>query len=116
MIAYLVVREGTKWRDVHRLTAGQVMSIGRAPANRVVLRHNWFGATLSLGSPGTVAHEVKHNDILNGISIPSGPTPDISYNWWGHNINAISLPFCPNIPAPPIPPWDYGYGQVYPGG
>ncbi len=38
MIAYLVVREGNKWRDVHRLTPGQVMSIGRAPANRVVLR------------------------------------------------------------------------------
>lgn len=37
MIAYLVVREGKKWRDVHRLTPGQVMSIGRAPANRVVL-------------------------------------------------------------------------------
>ena len=38
MIAYLVVREGKKWRDVHRLTPGQVMSIGRAPANRVVLQ------------------------------------------------------------------------------
>lgn len=37
MIAYLVVREGKKWRDVHRLAPGQVMSIGRAPANRVVL-------------------------------------------------------------------------------
>lgn len=37
MIAYLVVREGKKWRDVHRLTPGQVMSIGRAPANRIVL-------------------------------------------------------------------------------
>jgi len=38
MIAYLVLREGDKWSDVHRLTAGQVMSIGRAPTNRIVLR------------------------------------------------------------------------------
>lgn len=37
MIAYLVVREGKKWRDVHRLSPGQVVSIGRAPANRVVV-------------------------------------------------------------------------------
>ena len=37
MIAYLVVREGSKWRDVYRLTPGQIMTIGRAPTNRIVL-------------------------------------------------------------------------------
>lgn len=37
MIAYLVVREGNKWRDVYRLTPGQVMSVGRASTNRIVL-------------------------------------------------------------------------------
>jgi Nif-specific regulatory protein len=37
MIAYLVVREGDKWRDVYRLTPGQVMTIGRAPTNRIVI-------------------------------------------------------------------------------
>ncbi len=37
MIAYLVVREGNKWRDVYRLTPGQMMTIGRAPSNRIVL-------------------------------------------------------------------------------
>jgi Nif-specific regulatory protein len=37
MIAYLVVREGSKWRDVYRLTPGQVMTIGRAPTNRIVI-------------------------------------------------------------------------------
>ena len=37
MIAYLVVREGNKWRDVYRLTPGQVMTVGRAPTNRIVL-------------------------------------------------------------------------------
>ncbi|VAX42010.1 two-component system response regulator (Ntr family) [hydrothermal vent metagenome] len=37
-VAYLVVREGSTWRDVFRLTPGQVTTIGRAPTNRVVLR------------------------------------------------------------------------------
>src|SRR5436190_24069960 len=37
MIAYLVVREGNKWRDVYRLTPGHVMTIGRAPTNRIVV-------------------------------------------------------------------------------
>ncbi len=37
-VAYLVVREGTNWRDVFRLTPGQVTTVGRAPTNRIVLR------------------------------------------------------------------------------
>lgn len=37
MIAYLVVREGNKWRDVYRLTPGQVVTVGRAASNRIVL-------------------------------------------------------------------------------
>jgi len=37
-VAYLVVREGNSWRDVFRLTPGQVTTIGRAPTNRIVVR------------------------------------------------------------------------------
>jgi two-component system, NtrC family, response regulator HydG len=36
--AFLVVREGNSWRDVFRLSAAQVMTIGRATTNRIVLR------------------------------------------------------------------------------
>ena len=36
--AYLVVRDGSTWRDVFRLLPGQVTTLGRAPTNRVVLR------------------------------------------------------------------------------
>ena len=36
--AYLVVRDGDKWKDVFRLAPGQVMTIGRAPTNRIVIR------------------------------------------------------------------------------
>ncbi len=36
-VAYLILREGGKWRDVFRLTPGQVTTVGRAPTNRVVV-------------------------------------------------------------------------------
>jgi two-component system, NtrC family, response regulator HydG len=36
--AYLVVRDGDSWRDIFRLSPAQVMTIGRAPTNRIVLR------------------------------------------------------------------------------
>ena len=37
-VAYLVVRDGTKWRDVFRLVSGQVTTLGRATTNRIVVR------------------------------------------------------------------------------
>ncbi|HET6327446.1 MAG TPA: sigma 54-interacting transcriptional regulator, partial [Planctomycetaceae bacterium] len=36
--AYLVVREGDSWRDIFRLSPAQVMTVGRATTNRIVLR------------------------------------------------------------------------------
>ncbi len=38
MLAYLVIREGSKWTDVFRLIPGQSVTIGRAPTNQVVLK------------------------------------------------------------------------------
>ena len=38
MLAYLVIREGSKWTDVCRLTPGQSVTIGRAPTNHVVVK------------------------------------------------------------------------------
>ena len=37
-IAYLVIREGSKWTDVFRLVPGQSVTIGRAPTNQIVLK------------------------------------------------------------------------------
>jgi len=37
-IAYLVIREGSKWTDVFRLVPGQAVTIGRAPTNQIVLK------------------------------------------------------------------------------
>ncbi|HEY2148144.1 MAG TPA: FHA domain-containing protein, partial [Pirellulales bacterium] len=38
MLAYLVIREGTKWTDVFRLVPGQAVTIGRAPTNQIVIK------------------------------------------------------------------------------
>ncbi len=38
MIAYLVIREGTKWTDVFRLQPGRTVTLGRAPTNQIVVK------------------------------------------------------------------------------
>ena len=38
MIAYLVIREGSKWTDVFRLIPGHTVTIGRAPTNQIVVK------------------------------------------------------------------------------
>ncbi|MCA9207557.1 MAG: FHA domain-containing protein, partial [Planctomycetales bacterium] len=38
MLAYLVIREGTKWTDVFRLTPGRTVTIGRAVTNQIVVK------------------------------------------------------------------------------
>ena len=38
MLAYLVIREGSKWTDVFRLVEGRTVTIGRAPTNQIVLK------------------------------------------------------------------------------
>ncbi|OHB75224.1 MAG: sigma-54-dependent Fis family transcriptional regulator [Planctomycetes bacterium RBG_16_64_10] len=38
MVAYLVIREGSKWTDVFRLVPGEVVTIGRAPTNQIVIK------------------------------------------------------------------------------
>ena len=37
-LAYLVIREGSKWTDVFRLISGQAVTIGRAPTNQIVIK------------------------------------------------------------------------------
>lgn len=38
MVAYLVIREGSKWTDVFRLVEGESVTIGRAPTNQIVIK------------------------------------------------------------------------------
>jgi transcriptional regulator with GAF, ATPase, and Fis domain len=37
-LAYLVIREGSKWTDVYRLLPDQQTTIGRAPTNQIVMK------------------------------------------------------------------------------
>jgi Nif-specific regulatory protein len=37
-VAYLVIREGSKWSDVFRLVPGQTVALGRAPTNQIELK------------------------------------------------------------------------------
>jgi transcriptional regulator with GAF, ATPase, and Fis domain len=37
-LAYLVIREGSKWSDVFRLVPGQAVTVGRAPTNQIVVK------------------------------------------------------------------------------
>ena len=37
-LAYLVIREGTKWSDVFRLIPGQSVTIGRTPTNQITIK------------------------------------------------------------------------------
>jgi Nif-specific regulatory protein len=37
-LAYLVIREGSKWSDVFRLIPGQSVLVGRAPTNQIVIK------------------------------------------------------------------------------
>ncbi len=37
-LAYLVIREGSKWTDVFRLVPGECVRIGRAPTNQIVIK------------------------------------------------------------------------------
>ncbi|PHR96300.1 MAG: sigma-54-dependent Fis family transcriptional regulator [Blastopirellula sp.] len=38
MVAYLIIREGSKWTDVFRLVQGHTVTIGRAPTNQIVIK------------------------------------------------------------------------------
>ncbi|HAN99089.1 MAG TPA: sigma-54-dependent Fis family transcriptional regulator [Planctomycetaceae bacterium] len=38
MLAYLVIRDGTKWSDVFRLVPGRRVTVGRATTNQIVIR------------------------------------------------------------------------------
>jgi len=38
VLAYLVIREGTKWSDVFRLTPGRTVTVGRASTSQIVIK------------------------------------------------------------------------------
>ena len=50
MIAYLVIREGSKWTDVFRLIPGRTVTVGRAPTNQIVIKDLRLQGSFGYGS------------------------------------------------------------------
>lgn len=79
MLAYLVIRDGTKWSDVFRLVPGRTVTIGRAPTNQIEIkeeqasRHhaeiflaegNWMVRDLDSRNGTAVGNDRVHGDYV----------------------------------------------------
>ena len=78
-LAYLVVREGSKWSDVFRLVPGQAVTIGRAPTNQIVVKdercsRNHVEVFMSAGQ-WTLRDLESRNGTLVGSQVVRGDWP-----------------------------------------
>lgn len=78
-LAYLVIREGSKWSDVFRLVPGQSVTIGRAPTNQIVIKdercsRNHVEVFLSSGQ-WTLRDLESRNGTLVGHQVVRGDWP-----------------------------------------
>ncbi len=78
-LAYLVIREGSKWSDVFRLVPGQSVTIGRAPTNQIVIKdercsRNHVEVFLSSGQ-WTLRDLESRNGTMVGQEIVRGDWP-----------------------------------------
>jgi transcriptional regulator with GAF, ATPase, and Fis domain len=78
-LAYLVIREGSKWSDVFRLVPGQSVLIGRAPTNQIVIKDERCSRThvevfMSAGQ-WTVRDLDSRNGTIVGDTVITGDWP-----------------------------------------
>jgi Nif-specific regulatory protein len=78
-LAYLVIREGSKWSDVFRLVPGQSVTVGRAPTNQIVVKdercsRNHVEVFLSSGQ-WTLRDLESRNGTMVGSEIVRGDWP-----------------------------------------
>ena len=74
MLAYLVIREGTKWVDVIRLEAGRTATIGRASTNKVTItddRASRFHAEIFFSAEQWTLRDLesRNGTLVNGQPI-----------------------------------------------
>ena len=79
MLAYLVIREGTKWSDVSRLLPGRTLTIGRAPTNQIVVKDERCSryhaeVFLSQGSWTLRDLDSRNGTLLNGQRVTGDAT------------------------------------------
>jgi Nif-specific regulatory protein len=79
MLAYLVIREGSKWSDVFRLIPGEIVTIGRAPANRIALKDErcsrFHAEVFATGEGWSVRDLGSRNGTLVGDQAVRGEQP-----------------------------------------
>ena len=71
-LAYLVIREGSKWSDVFRLVPGQSVTVGRAPTNQIVIKDERCSRThveVFLSADGKPS---KRTSLFNSKLSPTG--------------------------------------------
>ena len=74
MLAYLVIREGTKWTDVFRLTPGRTVTIGRGSTNEIVIKDERCSRNHAEVRAGPTAYIIvdlgsTNGTMVNGIKI-----------------------------------------------
>jgi len=74
MLAYLVIREGTKWTDVFRLTVGRTVTIGRASTCQIVIKDERcsrnHGEVFSSGGKWTIRDlDSRNGTVVSGKQI-----------------------------------------------
>jgi transcriptional regulator with GAF, ATPase, and Fis domain/pSer/pThr/pTyr-binding forkhead associated (FHA) protein len=72
MVAYLVIREGSKWTDVFRLVPGQAVTIGRAPTNQIVIKDDRCSRCHAEVFQSDGQWTIRDNDSRNGTMIADG--------------------------------------------
>ncbi len=78
-LAYLVIREGSKWSDVFRLVPGQSVLVGRAPTNQIVIKDERCSRThvevfMSAGQ-WTLRDLDSRNGTIVGDQVITGDVP-----------------------------------------
>jgi transcriptional regulator with GAF, ATPase, and Fis domain len=78
-VAYLVIREGSKWTDVFRLVPGQSVIIGRAPTSQIVLKDDrcsrHHAELFLLGDQWMVRDLESRNGTVVGDQLVKGERP-----------------------------------------
>ncbi|MFM7073330.1 MAG: FHA domain-containing protein, partial [Planctomycetota bacterium] len=74
MQAYLVIREGTKWTDVFRLTPGRTVTIGRTATNQIAIkddRCSRYHAEIFHSQGGWVLRDLgsRNGTLLDGVRV-----------------------------------------------
>ncbi len=73
MVAYLVIREGSKWSDVLGLVPGQSVTIGRAPTNQIVLKDERCSRCHAEVFQSEGEWTLRDLDSRNGTSVGNRP-------------------------------------------